>query len=49
MLRCQHRLLEKIKKCMIEGSAELRFVVVGVSGTIRGAKRKFLSESKILR
>ncbi len=45
LLRCGHRQLDEIKASMVGaggGAKKASFRTVGVSGTIRAAKRKFL-------
>ncbi|MFH1821407.1 MAG: hypothetical protein ABH852_03060 [Methanobacteriota archaeon] len=41
LLRCSHDLVGELKGVMAHGESPLK--VLGVSGTIRAAKRKFLS------
>jgi ribonuclease P/MRP protein subunit POP5 len=47
LLRCGHRLLAQVKDKIggVEGidGKSAKFVILGVSGTIKAAKRKFLS------
>lgn len=47
LLRCGRKLVDEVKAWMGEvggiGGKKARFAILGVSGTIRAAKRKFLS------
>ena len=47
LLRCGHRQVDELKAAMASitkiGGGEASFVILGVSGTIRAAKRKFLA------
>ncbi len=47
LLRCGHRQVDEFKAAMASitkiGGGEASFVILGVSGTIRAAKRKFLA------
>jgi RNase P/RNase MRP subunit POP5 len=46
LLRCGHKQVDELKATMANiekiGGSEASFVILGVSGTIRAAKRKFL-------
>ncbi|MBA7635271.1 hypothetical protein ES703_42872 [subsurface metagenome] len=46
LLRCGHRRVNEVKAAMLGvkkiGGKEASFLILGVSGTIRAAKRKFL-------
>ena len=46
LLRCGHRWVNEVKAAMLSikkiGGKEASFVILGVSGTIKAAKRKFL-------
>ncbi len=46
LLRCGHRRVNEVKAAMLSvkkiGGKEASFLILGVSGTIRAAKRKFL-------
>ncbi|MDI6819960.1 MAG: Rpp14/Pop5 family protein [Candidatus Hodarchaeaceae archaeon] len=48
LLRCGHKLVDEVKAGMGEAERidgkKARFAILGVSGTIRAAKRKFLSD-----
>lgn len=44
LLRCSHDVVEGLKMAMARDESDLR--VLGVSGTIRAAKRKFLSQGQ---
>jgi len=51
LLRCSHKQVNEIKAAMSGvkiGDKEVAFTILGVSGTIRAAKRKFLEIPKRL-
>jgi RNase P/RNase MRP subunit POP5 len=47
LLRCEHKQVAQVKAAILKlkriGSGGVSFSILGVSGTIRAAKRKFLS------
>jgi RNase P/RNase MRP subunit POP5 len=47
LLRCEHKQVAQVKAAILKlkriGGRDVSFNVLGVSGTIRAAKRKFLS------
>jgi RNase P/RNase MRP subunit POP5 len=47
LLRCEHKQVAQVKAAILKlkriGGRDVAFSILGVSGTIRAAKRKFLS------